>query len=219
MKLRKLTAEMRKAIVDHNTVRSCDALSCQFCGGPVDGCPPARGPCPDEAHSSLRTACLPRLRRTPLSLSAAPYLPPIFSHTLRFSFNQMPQVRLPAAGGKAKAVSVDHKLAAGVAIALVFLILVAHTVCSGPQDCKLFHPVSDIHGPAPEKKEGGEEPVDGPAGEYSFSKPTGITIDSHENCRVRKIFKSEYAPATRFLIYARFPFLPLTPSPPLPQRP
>ena len=118
----------------------------------------------------------------------------------------MPQVRLPAAGGKAKAVSVDHKLAAGVAIALVFLILVAHTVCSGPQDCKLFHPVSDIHGPAPEKKEGGEEPVDGPAGEYNFSKLTGITIDSHENCRVRKIFKSEYAPA--FL--GHFPFPPLT---------
>ena len=105
----------------------------------------------------------------------------------------MPQVCLPAAGGKAKAVSVDHKLAAGVAIALVFLILVVHTVCSGPQDCKLFCPVSDIHAPAPEKKEGEEvEPVDSPAGECSFSKPTG----SHENCRVRKIFKSEYLPAS-----------------------
>ena len=118
----------------------------------------------------------------------------------------MPQVHLPAAGGKAKAISVDHKLAAGVAIALVFLIFVGQTVFSGPQDCKLFCPVSDIHGPAPEKKEGGEEPVDGPAGEYNFSKLTGITIDSHENCRVRKIFKSEYAPA--FL--GHFPFPPLT---------
>ena len=128
----------------------------------------------------------------------------------------MPQVRLPAAGGKVKAVSVDHKLAAGVAIALVFLILVAHIVCSGPQDCgpqdcKLFCPVSNIHDPASEKpKEGKIEPVDGPAGECSFSKPTGITIDSHENCRVRNIFKSEFAPATRFLVHARFPFPPLT---------
>ena len=124
----------------------------------------------------------------------------------------MPQVRFPAAGGKAKAVSVDHKLAAGVAIALVFLILVAHTVYSGPpQDCKLFCPVSNIHDPASEKpKEGKIEPVDGPAGECSFSKPTGITIDSHENCRVRNIFKSEFAPATRFLVHARFPFPPLT---------
>ena len=185
MKLRKLPAEIKAvAGLDHNTVRSCDA----------------RGGCPDEAHSSLRTACLPRLRRTPLSLSAAPYLPPIFSHTLRFSFNQMPQVRLPAAGGKAKAVSVDHKRAAGAAIVLVFLILVGQTVYSGPQDCKLFCPPdSSIHDPAPESPKEGEEaePTDGPAGECSFSKPTGITIDSHENCRVRKISKSEYAPATR----------------------
>ena len=75
---------------------------------------------------------------------------------MRLSFNQMPQVRFPAAGGKAKAVSVDHKLAAGVAIALVFLIFVGQTVFSGPQDCKLFCPVSDIHDPAPEKSPGRE---------------------------------------------------------------
>ena len=99
----------------------------------------------------------------------------------------MPLLRLPAAGGKAKAVSVDHKLAAGVAIALVFLILMAHTVYSGPQGCKLFCPDNNIHDPAPE---------------CNFSKPTDI-------------FKSEYAPA--FL--GRFPFPPLTPPPPLPQRP
>ena len=125
----------------------------------------------------------------------------------------MPLVRLPAAGGKAKAASVDHKLAAGVAIA-VFLSLVVHTVHSGPQDCKLFCPDSNIHDPAPEKPKEGEEgeevePGDGPAGEC-FSKPTGISIDSHENCRVRNIFKSEFAPATRFLVHARFPFPPLT---------
>ena len=80
MKLRKLPAEMRKAVVDHNTVRSCDALSCQFCGGPVDGCPPARGPCPDEAHSSLRTACLPILHLAALDLYLQELCSPHFSH-------------------------------------------------------------------------------------------------------------------------------------------
>ena len=163
--MRWLWAHMRSEFESEKSRRAGPAQYCASCGGPVDGCPPAWGPCPDEAHSSLRTACLPRLRRAPLSLSAAPYLPPIFSHTLRLSFNQMPLLRLPAAGGKAKAVSVDHKLAAGVAIALVFLILMAHTVYSGPQGCKLFCPDNNIHDPAPE---------------CNFSKPTGI-------------FKSEYA--------------------------